>query len=176
MSLSIYDFTVAYFIRGFYTINGILEKAVAYAKEKNIDVNEIPTWKLIDDMRPFSFQVQTMSNTAKASIARITGQEQPSWEDNEKTVEDLFARINKTVEYLKSIDRASFVNTESKDIELKFGQTELKFTGLNYAQSYAIPNFAFHLNVGYSILRMKGVQIGKQDALSGGLKANQEGI
>jgi uncharacterized protein len=176
MPVSLYDFTIGYFIRGCYTMSHILEKAVAYAKEKNIDVNEIPTWKLIDDMRPFSFQVQTMSNTAKNSIKRITGKELPVWEDNETTVDELFARINKTVELLKSIDRASIEVEETRSIELKFGQNEMKFTGLSYAQNYCIPNFDFHLDVGYSILRMKGVQIGKQDALSGGFKASAEGL
>lgn len=41
----------------------------------------------------------------------------------------------------------------------------LKFSAKNAALSQGIPNFFFHLNTAFSILRAKGVPIGKADYL-----------
>jgi hypothetical protein len=41
----------------------------------------------------------------------------------------------------------------------------MKFTALGYLQSYAMPQFFFHVTTAYDILRHKGVPIGKRDFL-----------
>jgi hypothetical protein len=50
-------------------------------------------------------------------------------------------------------------------VDLKFPGREMKFTGLGYLQSYAMPQFFFHATTAYDILRHKGVPIGKRDFL-----------
>ena len=50
-------------------------------------------------------------------------------------------------------------------MELKFPGRELKFNGLGYLQTYAMPQFFFHVTTAYDILRHKGVPVGKRDFL-----------
>jgi len=168
MSTSLYTFSVGTFTPTFQTLIHILDLAKAYAKEKGIDESEIPGWRLVEDMLPLSFQIQTCSNTAKNSIARITKAELPKWEDDEKTLDDLYARINKTIELLKSVDAKTFEGKENEEIILKTGGAEYKFTGTSYLQANAIPNFYFHAATAYDILRLKGVPVGKKNYLYGG--------
>jgi hypothetical protein len=44
-----------------------------------------------------------------------------------------------------------------------FGGKVLKFSAKNISLSQGVPNFFFHLNTAYSILRSKGVPLGKVD-------------
>jgi hypothetical protein len=176
MTISIYHITVAEFARGMMTLAHILEKAAEYAKEKNIDVAEIPNWKLIDDMRPLSFQIQTASNTVKNSIVRISKAELPTWEDNETTLDQLNERIKKTLDLIKSIDASTWADKDSEEVTMKVRGSDMKFTALEYAQDFALPNFFFHVTTAYSILRMKGVPLGKRDFLSGGSEARAAGF
>lgn len=46
-----------------------------------------------------------------------------------------------------------------------FGGKTLKVTAKEAALSHGVPNFFFHLNAGYAILRSKGVPVGKADYL-----------
>lgn len=39
-------------------------------------------------------------------------------------------------------------------------------TGSKYVQGFVLPNFFFHITTAYSILRMKGVPLGKRDYLT----------
>ena len=175
MTISIYDFTVAEFARGMMTLAHILEKATEFAKEKDIDLAEIPNWRLVDDMRPLSFQIQVASNTTKNSIARISKAELPSWEDNETTLEQLNERIKKTLDLLKSIDASTWADKDTEEVTMKLQGNDIKFTATQYAQNYAIPNFFFHVTTAYSILRMKGVPLGKSDFISGSIQARASG-
>jgi hypothetical protein len=176
MALSIYDFTISEFARGLLSLSHILEKAVEYAKEKNIDVADIPGWKLVDDMNPFSFQIQTASNTAKNTIARISKEKLPAWEDNETTIEQLQARISRTLDLLKTVEKSSWADKATTEVTLQVSGTDTQMTAVQYTQNFALPNFFFHVTTAYSILRMKGVPIGKGDFLSGSKKAASEGF
>lgn len=42
---------------------------------------------------------------------------------------------------------------------------EQKFTGLSYVNTFAVPNFYFHMCMVYAILRKEGVPVGKLDYL-----------
>lgn len=44
-----------------------------------------------------------------------------------------------------------------------FGGKNLKFSAKDAVLSQGIPNFLFHVTTGYSILRAKGVPLGKSD-------------
>ena len=39
----------------------------------------------------------------------------------------------------------------------------MNFSGLQYLQGFASPNFYFHLTAAYAILRHNGVPLGKKD-------------
>lgn len=46
------------------------------------------------------------------------------------------------------------------------GNMYLEFSGTEYIDDFLIPNLCFHLVTAYDILRMSGVQIGKQEYMS----------
>ena len=57
--------------------------------------------RLTPDMFPFVKQVQIACDFAKNTLGRLTG-EPPKFPDDEKTLDDLKARIAKTIDYVKS--------------------------------------------------------------------------
>jgi hypothetical protein len=167
LSTELYDLTVPVFIRTLGILSKFLEKGRAYAAEKGIDEADFLTARLYEDMAPLTAQIQRVSDTSKGFAVRVGGVENVAMEDNETSFDELQARITKTIDFLKSVPREAIDGKEATPIVVKFGPTEMTFTGLNYAQGFAIPNFYFHVTTAYAILRSKGVPVGKQDFLGG---------
>ncbi|KAF3913596.1 hypothetical protein ABW20_dc0110135 [Dactylellina cionopaga] len=167
---ALYTFTVPLFRRGMKTLKNILEKGEAYAKEKGIPTSEMIKWKLSDDMLPLTFQVLTCSNTSKMTCVRVAKAELPTMEDNETTLEELYKRIETTLELLDTVEakhKAGFENMEAEEVIMKGRNGDRVFTGMSYVQTFAIPNFYFHLVTAYDIMRNHGVPLGKMDYLGG---------
>jgi len=164
MALSMYQASVPVLINVLNNLKGILGKGAAYAEVKKLDAGVLPNLRLFPDMLPLAKQVQIASDSAKG-IARLAGQQPPAFEDNEKTLPELIARVQKTIDYLKTLNAAQIDGSEDKEIVLKIGSIEVKFTGQNYLLGFALPNFYFHVTTAYALLRHNGVEIGKQDYL-----------
>ena len=168
MGVSIYDVTVPIFIRALTNLAFCLKKAEEFQKANGHAEADFTTARLTEDMLPFTFQIQSASNNAKNSIGRLLPKlDLPKWEDDEKTFEELHARLEKTVELLKGLKREDFEGIETDAVVIKLPKTEFKFEGLSYVQIWGIPNFFFHVVTAYDILRSKGVPVGKQDYLRG---------
>lgn len=165
MSISLYDVSVPVFSSSLTNLSTILGKAASYAETKKVDAKVLPATRLIVDMLPLSAQVQIACDSAKGTVARLTGVEMPKFEDTESTIPELQARISKTLEFIKSIKPEQFDGAESRTTELKRAQGTLKFTGLSYLTSFALPNFFFHVTMTYALLRKNGVELGKGDFL-----------
>ena len=112
-----------------------------------------------------SAQIQIACDTAKGAAARLAGVEAPKYEDTEATIADLRARVDKTLAFIKSVKPEQFANAETREIVMKFPQTTMKFTGLNYLTNFVLPNFFFHMTMAYALLRKNGVELGKRDFL-----------
>jgi hypothetical protein len=164
---SLYAVTVPMFVRGLKNLDHLLARAI----DCGIDEASLVEARLIADMLPLTRQVQIACDTAKFAAIRV-GQTAPlAMPDDEKTLAELRARITKTVAYLEAVDPAGFEGREDAEVILKLPSTEMTFTGASYVTDFALPNFFFHLTVAYSLLRMKGVGIGKMDYLAGGSHA-----
>ena len=163
MAISMYQTSVQVFVRGLANLRVILEKATAHALAKKIDDAVFVNARLYPDMLPLSGQVQIAWDMARGTMARLTGTEPASWDDDEKTLADLIARVDKTVDYLKSFKSSQIDGTESAQVTRKIRGQERTFTGFNYLQQFALPNFYFHTVTAYDILRHNGVEIGKLD-------------
>jgi hypothetical protein len=122
-------------------------------------------------MLPFKNQVYIMTDSAKGCVARLAGIETPSFPDTESTLEELKARLAKTMEFVNGVDAAQIDGTENKDIFLELGpaneRVKMEFKGAQFLLGFALPNFFFHATMAYSILRHCGVEIGKRDFLGG---------
>ena len=166
MSPTLYDSSVPYFTSGLNVLAHILTKAEEYAKDKGLPESDFTTARLVDDMRPLTFQIQTASNTVKNSLVRFAKSTASPMEDNETTFAELQARIAKTLELLQSTDKAGFEGPLDETVVMKVSNSEVSFTRMTYVQKFAIPNFYFHVVTAYAILRSKGVPIGKMDFLT----------
>jgi hypothetical protein len=167
MSLSMYQASIPVFIRMLGNLSAIIDKAAAHAEAKKIDPSVLIRDRLAPDMLPFSFQVQTATDSVKGCVARLAGIEAPSFADTEATFPELKARIAKTIDFLQSVSAAQIDGTEERPITLKLRVGELQFQGQSYLLFFAIPNFYFHVTTAYAILRHNGVELGKQDFLGG---------
>ena len=79
---------------------------------------------------------------------------------------ELKARLAKTIDYCKTFKPAQIDGTEDKDISIKLGANERKFTGQGLLQNFILPNFYFHCTTAYDILRHCGVELSKRDFMS----------
>lgn len=163
MAYDIYDASIPPLIHMLGSLSTILSKGEAHG---DIDPAEA---RLAPDMLPLKAQVYIATDGAKGCGARLAGVDIPKYEDIEATFPELKARIAKTIDFLKSLDRKSFAGAEGKHIVLKFPSSTMEFNGADYVGQFVLPNTYFHITTAYGILRNRGVALGKGDYL-GGLK------
>ena len=87
-----------------------LDKAEQYARARHFDVGVLMTDRLAPDMKPFIYQVQSACDYAKAGAAWLSGQKPPNHKDTEQTIDDLRARIRKTVAFAASVTEAQYAH------------------------------------------------------------------
>jgi uncharacterized protein len=165
MTISMYQASVPRFVNILGNLGNILDKAQAHVDAKKIDPTVLTQYRLFPDMLPMTVQVQIACDAAKGVVARLAGLDIPAFEDNEKTLSDLKARIAKTVAFIQSVPASQIDGTEDKDITIKRGEKETHYKGMQFLLGHAVPNFYFHVSTTYNILRHNGVEIGKRDFL-----------
>ncbi|MEP9380077.1 DUF1993 domain-containing protein [Aquabacter sp. CN5-332] len=145
-------------------LDGWLDKAVAFAEAKNIDVDSLLNGRLAPDMKPLIYQVQSACDYVKAAAAWLSGQTLPKHEDNETTVEELRARIRKTVDFAESVPQTKYQGADGRTVKLSWAQGKV-MGGKDYLLQMTIPNVYFHIAMVYAVLRSSGVDVGKMDFL-----------
>ncbi len=165
MTISMYQASVPRLVNILGNLSNILDKAQAHIDAKKIDASVLPNFRIAPDMLPMSTQVQIACDSAKGLVARLSGVTSPVFEDNEKTLGELKARIAKTIEFIQTVPAASIDGTEDKAIVIKRGEKETHYKGMQFMLGHAMPNFYFHVTMTYAILRHNGVEIGKRDFL-----------
>ena len=163
MTLSMYQASAPRFANTLKNLSAILDKAQAHGEMKKIDPLVLTSARLYPDMFALARQVQIACDTAKGAVARLAGLEIPKHEDTEKTIEELKARIAKTLDFIGGVKAAQIDGSEDKEVVLKLQGNEVKFRGLQYLLGFAWPNFYFHAVTAYDILRHNGVELGKRD-------------
>jgi hypothetical protein len=156
MTISMYSASAPVFIRLLGNMLTWLDKAQAHAEARKFDPNNYLGLRLAPDMLPLVKQVQIASDAAKGCLARLAGHEVPTWDDTESSIDDLRARIRKTLAYVQSFEPVPRRNRDP-----------LQFTGEAYLKHWALPNFFFHATTLYALLRHAGVELGKSDYLGG---------
>jgi len=165
MALSMYDLSVPVFSRGLGQLTHLLEKSLAHARANDIDPQTLVDARLAPDMLTLAGQIQRASDASKLGVARIAGITAPSFADEEKSYDELFARIAKTQDFLATVDRALIDGHEDRPVTIKAREGEAHFTAERYLLQFALPNFFFHVTTAYGVLRHKGMPIGKLDYL-----------
>ena len=164
--MSFHETTVQAFLPILGSLSGLLTKAEAYCKAKNIQPEVLLGARLYPDMLPLSRQIQLACDFSSKACARLTRSELPSVPDTEKTFEELRQRLAKTSDYIKQFTPAQFEGAESRDVTFPAGPDRtLTLKGLQFLTRVAFPNFYFHAATTHGILRHNGVEIGKRDFL-----------
>ena len=167
MKISMHAMTHDVFKKSLVQLLHVMEKGVANAKARNFDPNVLANSRLAPDMFTFAKQIQLTSDFAKNSMARLAGIEAPKYEDTESTMDELVARVKKTIDYIDTIPASALEGSETRDIRIPLRDRTVEFKGLPYLQYWAIPNFFFHFVTAYNLLRHNGVDVGKRDFLGG---------
>lgn len=166
MTISMHSASAPIFARMLGNMLVWLDKAQAHAEARKFDTANYLGLRLAPDMLPLVKQVQIASDSAKGCMGRLAGSELPKWDDTEASLDELRARIRKTLDYVNSFGSAQIDGSEAREITIpRRSGDPLKFTGEAFLKHYAMPNFYFHSTMLYALLRQAGVDLGKGDYL-----------
>jgi uncharacterized protein len=159
-----YHQVISQCVQSLQNLEGCLDKAERYAALKKFDAGVLLNSRLAPDMQPFTYQVQSACDYVKAAAAWLSGQAPPRHEDNERTIDELRARIRKTVAFAKGVTKAQYAGAEQRKVKLSWAPGKV-IGGEDYLLQMTIPNTYFHIAMAFAILRHNGVDIGKMDFL-----------
>ena len=168
MTISMYNASVPVFRQMLGSLADLIAKAATHAAERKLDPDALPGARLFPDMFPLTRQVQIACDFAKSVPARLAAADVPAWEDNERSFDELASRVARTLAFLDGLDRAAFEGSEQREIVLRPGTPkERRLDGHAYLLHYGLPQFFFHINASYALLRHNGIAIGKRDYMGG---------
>lgn len=165
MSLAFHDTAVPVFLRALRTLDHLLERGQAHARERGADPDALLQTRLIFDMLPLVRQVQIATDMAKNGAARLAGVDPLKFEDTEVTLEQLRARIARAIAYVEGFRAEQYEDAATRTVSFPSREGQKTFTGQAYLLEYVLPNLFFHLTTAYGLLRASGVPIGKADFL-----------
>lgn len=157
-----YSLCVTFPIQRLTAMSALLDTIKTQAKAKGMSDEAVLELRLAPDMFPFSKQIQVMTDNAKGMAARLGGKAIPAFEDSETTLDELKARLEKTIAFLQTLTPEDFIGAEKREARFPYFPG-LHMVGEAYLTGYAIPNFLFHATTAYNILRNHGFEIGKKD-------------
>ena len=167
MKISVHAASVDLLGNALTNLSHLLDKGHAHAVARKYDPALLLAARLAPDMFPLTRQVQIASDMCKFGVARLAGIEAPKFEDKEQTFEELRTRIARTVDFIKGVPASALEGSEDRIIKVPLRERTLEFKGLDYLVRWVIPNAFFHVTSAYAILRHGGVEIGKNDFLTG---------
>ena len=168
MAITLYSASVPVFIRFLGNLRHLVQRAQEDVLARKYDEQALVDFRLAPDMFPFRTQICIACDAAKLCASRISGIDAPKYENTESTLVDLVGRIDKTLEWLRTVPSEKIDGQDSKEITFTAGK-ELTRTMLaeDYLKTWALPNVFFHITTAYAILRHNGVDLGKIDYLAG---------
>ena len=163
MPVSMHQISLPVFIRHLNGLAACMKKAQAVYAEKKFDEATLLSYRLYPDMFSFTQQVRMATDHPRNFAGMLSGVQAPKPEDNEKSLADLIARVEKTVEYLKSVEAKQIDGTEEKSVTIKRPTGDVQMKGLELLLNRIMPNFMFHATTAYDIMRHNGLELGKRD-------------
>lgn len=167
MSFTLYDASVAGFIRTTEAVAGILKKGREFYHDQAMDLDSATEERLCGDMLPLHFQINSVRHHSIGAIEGIRSGSfsppKPLPKTDYLSLEELVAQ---TLHDLKELKPDEVNGMFGKDMKFTMPGMELPFTAENFLMSFSIPNYFFHATTAYDILRMKGVPLGKRDFVS----------
>ena len=165
MAMSLYQASLAPCLQMLDALSAVLAKAASYAAERGIEPTVLLQSRLYPDMLPLVRQVQIATDGAKAGGARLAGVDNPSFPDTEATFDELQARLDRCVGFLRSLDRSAIEAAADRRIEFTVAKHAMAMMAPEYIAGWMLPNFFFHVTTAFDILRHNGLVVGKRDFL-----------
>jgi hypothetical protein len=163
MAGGLYEVSIPVFSRMLRNLSTLLDKMVADLESRKVEPVVLLQSRLYPDMFPLLQQVQLACDFAKGASARLAGVPVPAFPDEEKTTDELKARIVKVLAFMDSVAEADVDAGAGRDITLKLRDRTVELKGIDYLNNMAMPNFYFHVTTAYAIMRHNGVAVGKKD-------------
>ena len=163
--MEMYDLSVLLFKKKLSILFTILQRTSRQISNRGLNSEDILNAQLASDMWNFTRQVQMTTDFIKNGVARLAGTRFETFEDNEKSIAELQARLIRTISCLNEIKPEQINGTENRIVEIEIRKTKFEFTGSDFLQNFVTPNVYFHLSIAYGILRAKNIDLGKVDYL-----------
>lgn len=164
MSLNMHAASVDVFRQMLGSLDGLLATAETHAAQRKIEPAALLQARLYPDMFPLLRQVQIACDFARGVTARLAGLDVPTNEDAEQDFPELRALVARTLAFIDTVGAAQLEGSEQREITTRPGTPkERRFDGQSYLLRYGLPQFFFHVNASYALLRHSGVEIGKRD-------------
>lgn len=171
LPLSLCDFALPIFRNGLGALLHILEEGRRFVNKQGLNGDKVYVQaRLIDDQLPLVFQVQNAIRTVFMNLDRMTGNQwdlDGPFNNNEKTFEELEMRVSMAQLEVRELMKERPHKRDEDLVDIVAGGRPLKVTVTEAVQFHGIPNFIFHVTTAYSILRAKGVPLGKADFILG---------
>ena len=141
-----------------------LTAAGAHAETKKFDPNLFLGFRLAPDQFAFARQVQIACDTARTGALYLIGKPVSAQPETEASLGELDARIASVISFLDGLSATDFEGAAMRVVSQPRWEGKV-MSGGDYYIEHVVPNFFFHLNHCYAILRHNGVGLGKKDYL-----------
>ncbi|MEL7028888.1 MAG: DUF1993 domain-containing protein [Pseudomonadota bacterium] len=164
MSITLYDATVASYLRTLGAVKGFLGRGLDHCKEAGVDPQTLVDASLCSDMLPLRFQIKSVSHHSVGAIdGGKTGSFGPPSGPDLEDYSALQGAVDSAIAALEAVTPDEVNALAGGEVVFAVGDMKLPFTTEDFLLSFSMPNFFFHATTAYDILRQNGVPIGKLD-------------
>ena len=155
-----------------------LDKAAAHEQAAGGELDALLSLRLAADMYPLAAQVRFACFQAQEPVHRLRSEPLPEaledirregWNAGEwpGSLTHAQGRIADAISFLSEVEPKALDEGAELPIALELPNGMVfDMTGEQFARDWSLPQFYFHLNTAYAILRNHGVQLGKADYVS----------
>src|ERR1700742_4551455 len=102
-----------------------LDKAAQHAAAKKFEADVLVSSRLAPDMQPLTNQIQSACDYVKGAAAWLSGETPPRHPDTEKTIDELRARLAKTVAFVESVKEPQYTDAAERTVSLSWSGGKL---------------------------------------------------
>ena len=164
--ISLYTATVPAFRQAIAATRGVLAKAAAFAAEHGLDPATLVDARLIADMLPLNYQVQSLAtHSVRALDGARAGEFAPHRAPFPADFAAMDAELAAAEATLAAADASEINGLMGRDMVFAIGSRRMPYLVEDFLLSFSLPNIYFHGTTAYDILRAQGVPLGKSDYL-----------
>jgi hypothetical protein len=119
--------------------------------------------KLAPDMFSGAEQFASVADFALRGTFPLVGAAAPALPSGPMDREGILARLDFARSEVEALEPSAFEDADTRLVRHRAGFAELEQSGAEYLHLFAMPNFLFHLGMGFAVLRAEGLDIGKSD-------------